>query len=87
MSFPLLRDRVGETGRVIGVELSPDMHRLAEEKIAQARWENVVSIEAALEDADIPSGLDAVLSEVRVRVEAGELEVRTMADFAAREPT
>lgn len=61
MSFSLLRERVGASGRVIGVELSPDMLALAEDKIARAGWENVDVIEGALETAHLPEPLDAVL--------------------------
>ncbi len=61
MSIPLLRERVGDSGRVIGIELSPDMASLAEERVARAGWKNVTLIEAALEDAEIPTELDAVL--------------------------
>ncbi len=61
MSFSLLRDRVGESGRVIGVELSPDMIAVANDKIAANGWTNVEVIEGALETVDIPGPLDAVL--------------------------
>jgi demethylmenaquinone methyltransferase/2-methoxy-6-polyprenyl-1,4-benzoquinol methylase len=61
MSFPLLRECVGDTGRVIGVELSPDMLRLSQQKVQRAGWQNMSLIESALEDAAIPDGLDAVL--------------------------
>lgn len=61
MSFSLLRERVGVSGRVIGIELSPDMLALAEQKVARAGWSNVEAIEGALETADIPAPLDAVL--------------------------
>ena len=61
MSLPLLADAVGATGRVIGIELSPDMLRLARDKVTRHGWTNVTLLEGALEDAPIPANLDAVL--------------------------
>lgn len=53
LSFPLLVDAVGTRGRVMGIELSPDMSRLARERIARERWQNVALIESAVEDASL----------------------------------
>jgi len=61
LSFPLLLDAVGTSGRVIGVESSPDMLVLARERAAAAGWRNTVVIEAALEIAALPCAVDAVL--------------------------
>lgn len=41
LSFAPLRERVGSDGRVVGVELSPEMARIARERVRQARWANV----------------------------------------------
>ena len=40
-NLPLLRDRVGSEGRVIGVDVSPGVLRIAADRIARAGWENV----------------------------------------------
>jgi demethylmenaquinone methyltransferase/2-methoxy-6-polyprenyl-1,4-benzoquinol methylase len=61
LSFALLVAAVGREGRVIGVELSPDMARLARDRIAGAGWVNVTLIEAAAEDAAFGGPFDAVL--------------------------
>jgi len=61
LSFPGLAAAVGSSGRVTGVELSPDMARLARERIARAGWTNVALIEAAAEDAILGGPFDAVL--------------------------
>ncbi len=61
LSFALLREAVGETGHVVGVELSPEMLALAQRRCAAAGWHNVTLIRAAMEDAVIPRPLDAVL--------------------------
>lgn len=61
LSFALLQAGIGETGRIVGVELSPDMLALARERCAQEGWRNVTLIESAVETADIPGRADAIL--------------------------
>lgn len=61
LSFPLLHEGVGETGRVIGVELSPDMLALARERCAREGWHNVTLIESAMETVEIQGPVDAIL--------------------------
>jgi demethylmenaquinone methyltransferase/2-methoxy-6-polyprenyl-1,4-benzoquinol methylase len=61
MSFELLVPRVGEAGRVIGVELSPDMMRLARDKVRTHDWGTVDLLESSVEQADIVGPIDAVL--------------------------
>ena len=61
LSFPLLQEGVGATGRIVGVELSPDMLALARERCAREGWRNVDLRESAMETAEIPGPLDAVL--------------------------
>ena len=61
LSFPLLQGGVGESGRIVGVELSPDMLGLARERCAREGWRNVTLIESAMEDAQIPGPVDAIL--------------------------
>jgi len=61
LSFPLLQAGVGETGRIIGVEISPDMIDLARTRCADAGWRNVTLLEAAMEAAEIPGTVDAIL--------------------------
>ncbi len=61
LSFDLLQAAVGPQGRIIGVELSPDMLARARDKVAARGWQNVTLVEAAAEDADIPGQADAAL--------------------------
>jgi demethylmenaquinone methyltransferase/2-methoxy-6-polyprenyl-1,4-benzoquinol methylase len=48
LSFAPLRERVGNGGRVVGVELSPEMARIARERIRKAGWNNVEVVVADL---------------------------------------
>jgi demethylmenaquinone methyltransferase/2-methoxy-6-polyprenyl-1,4-benzoquinol methylase len=62
LSFPILQDAIGPAGRLVGVELSPEMAALAQARIDRARWTNATLVVARLEDADLaPHGpFDAV---------------------------
>ena len=49
LSLPLLRGAVGDTGWVIGIEQSPPMFALAQARVAQAGWRNVVLVNTPVE--------------------------------------
>jgi demethylmenaquinone methyltransferase/2-methoxy-6-polyprenyl-1,4-benzoquinol methylase len=61
LSLPLLREAVGDSGKVYGVELSPDMLAVARAKVQSAGWRNVELIEADAETFEIDSPLDEIL--------------------------
>jgi len=61
LSLPLLAERVGPTGQVVGVELSPEMLERARERVAQARLARVVLVQAPMENAPLEGRFDAVL--------------------------
>ncbi len=59
-SFPTLAQAVGPTGRVIGVEQSPDMARIAQQRIDELGLKNVRQIVAPVEEAVIDGPVDAL---------------------------
>ena len=62
LSFELLEHGVGSQGRVMGVEITPEMLAKAREKVARHGWHNVTLIEANAEEVDLePGSIDAVL--------------------------
>lgn len=61
LSLPLLREAVGAAGRVVGIEVSPDMIAIARARCAVAGWRNVTLIEAPVEEADPGAAFDAAL--------------------------
>lgn len=62
LSFPLLQDAIGPTGRLIGVELSPDMIERARQRVTREGWSNVALIEANAEEVELePDSVDGVL--------------------------
>jgi demethylmenaquinone methyltransferase/2-methoxy-6-polyprenyl-1,4-benzoquinol methylase len=61
LSFPLLEDAIGPSGRLVGVEVSPEMAAMAKERIDRAGWRNAELIVARMEDATLPAtAFDAV---------------------------
>jgi demethylmenaquinone methyltransferase/2-methoxy-6-polyprenyl-1,4-benzoquinol methylase len=60
-SFALLQERIGPRGRIIGVDISPDMLALARGRVQRAGWENVTLIESCMERACVPAESDALL--------------------------
>ena len=61
INFPLIEERIGPTGRLIGVDLSPDMLERARRRVEDHGWTNVTLIEASIEQADLPNEIDAAL--------------------------
>lgn len=61
LSFPFLREAVGAQGEVVGIDVSPEMMRIARQRVTEAGWQNITLLESSIESANIPGPLDAVL--------------------------
>ena len=61
LSLPLIRVRIGAAGRLIGVDVSPDMLKIARERVMEAGWGNVTLVESVVEDMRLPFEVDAIL--------------------------
>ena len=61
LSYALLRDAVGEQGRVLAFEQSPEMFALAQARVAREGWHNVWHTQAPAETVQLPEPADAVL--------------------------
>jgi trans-aconitate methyltransferase len=61
LCFPMIMDRVGPTGGIIGIDASPDMVMMAGDRVEQAGWRNVTLLQSTVEDADIPVLADAAI--------------------------
>jgi ubiquinone/menaquinone biosynthesis C-methylase UbiE len=61
LSFPGILCAISADGALYGVELSPHMLQLARERVATAGWRNVTLIEGAMQNAQLPRAVDAVL--------------------------
>lgn len=61
-NFPHLRERVGPTGRVVGVDFTRGMLDRARERIEREGWENVHLVQADAAGIEFRKDVDAVLA-------------------------
>ncbi len=61
LNFALLEERIGPSGQLIVIDLSPEMLRQARERVEANGWTNVTLIEAAIEEAEFEAIADAAL--------------------------
>lgn len=61
LSLALLREGVGETGRITGFDQSPDMLALARTRVVQAGWRNVTLHECSADALSLATPADAWL--------------------------
>ncbi len=60
-NFPYLVQAVGPTGKVVGLDISPDMVNAARRRIEKARWTNIQVMEGAAESIALPEKYDGLL--------------------------
>jgi arsenite methyltransferase len=60
-SFALIETQIGPAGRLIGIDQSPDMLSIAQQRVRNGGWSNVTLIESSMEQAQIPEKVDAIL--------------------------
>jgi ubiquinone/menaquinone biosynthesis C-methylase UbiE len=61
LCFPLLQQRIGRRGHIIGVDMAPDMLELARQRVADNGWRNVTLLQSPVEDANLPMVADHAL--------------------------
>ena len=61
LSLALLRQGVGATGRVYGIDHSAEMLQRARTRVAEAGWHNVFLLEAPAQGLVLPEAVDALL--------------------------
>lgn len=61
LNFSLIQEAIGQHGRLIGVDLSPDMLAIARERASKNNWDQVTLINSAVEEAKLPDSVDAAL--------------------------
>jgi demethylmenaquinone methyltransferase/2-methoxy-6-polyprenyl-1,4-benzoquinol methylase len=62
INFPLLQEKVGPEGRIIGVDLTDAMIEQARKKTARHGWRNVELIQSDVARYDIPQGVNGIFS-------------------------
>ena len=86
ISFERLHGDVGPQGRIIGVELSPEMLELAAGGSSGNGWSNVTLIEGDANTVDIPGPLDAALAFFVPRSSIRPLAVRRALELPFKLP-
>lgn len=61
LSYPLLLDGVGASGRVLAFEQSPEMFAFAQQRVTREGWHNLWHTNAPAETVQLPALADAVL--------------------------
>ncbi|MCU0925436.1 MAG: methyltransferase domain-containing protein [Hydrogenophaga sp.] len=61
LSYALLREGVGDAGRVLAFEQSPEMFAFAQQRVQREGWANVWHANEAAETVRLPALADAVL--------------------------
>lgn len=61
LSFALIEQRIGPSGRIVGVELSRQMLEVARERVERQGWSNVTLVESSIEEAEVGDEADAAL--------------------------
>ncbi|NIU57784.1 MAG: class I SAM-dependent methyltransferase [Phycisphaerae bacterium] len=62
LNFPLLMEQIGPEGRVIGVDLTPEMLDVARDRIERSGWKNVELVQSDVAAYDFPEGINGVLA-------------------------
>src|SRR6266480_5247258 len=84
-SFPYLVHAVGQSGEVVGVEISPDISVNARRRIAKNAWRNVHLIEAAAQDVYLTGSFDGLLMFAAADVYASEEALENIFSVSKRE--
>jgi demethylmenaquinone methyltransferase/2-methoxy-6-polyprenyl-1,4-benzoquinol methylase len=62
LCFPLLMEKIGPNGKLLGVDISTEMLSVAEERVKSAGWSNVELIHSDIEEFEFPTEIDALMS-------------------------
>jgi SAM-dependent methyltransferase len=61
LCFAQVQEQIGPGGTIVGVDASADMLTVAAERVTAEGWANVVLVESAAEDTDLPDVADHAL--------------------------
>lgn len=66
LNFPLLSEKVGRQGTIIGVDLSESMLQQAKDRIQDSGLNNIKLVQADMSEYNIPSNTGAILSTLAI---------------------
>lgn len=62
INFPLLLEKLGPDGKLVGVDLSAGMLDIARKRVEKAGWRNVELVEQDIATFSLPRGLNGILA-------------------------
>ena len=62
LNFRLLREQVGSEGKIIGVDLTPEMLSAAAKRIERCNWSNIELVQSDAAAYDFPNRTDGIIS-------------------------
>ena len=62
LNFPFLMEQIGPEGRLIGIDLTPGMLDIAQERVGRSSWKNVELVQSDIVAYDFPEGINGVLA-------------------------
>ncbi len=66
LNFPHLQNAVGSKGKIIGVDLSADMLKIAEKQVEEKKWKNVTLIQSDAAQYQFPNDINGIISSYAV---------------------
>ena len=62
LCFPLLVEKIGPNGKLIGIDISTEMLSVAERRVKSAGWSNVELIHSDIEEFEFPTEINGLIS-------------------------
>ncbi len=62
LNFPLLIEQIGSEGRLIGVDMTPEMLKYAQGRVERSGWKNVELVQSDIGAFEFPERVNGVLS-------------------------
>jgi ubiquinone/menaquinone biosynthesis C-methylase UbiE len=62
LCFPLLMEKIGTNGKLLGVDISTEMLSVAKERVKDAGWSNVELIHSDIEEFEFPTEINGLIS-------------------------
>jgi demethylmenaquinone methyltransferase/2-methoxy-6-polyprenyl-1,4-benzoquinol methylase len=62
LNFPLVLDKIGTKGKIIGVDITDKMLEQAQNRIKENGWKNVELIQRDITEYDFPDNVDGIFS-------------------------
>ena len=85
LNFPLLHEAVGPSGRIVGVDLSPDMLSRAQHRVQRHGLSSVELIEADLSTFSVPAIIDGAIATFALEIVPGyDQVIRRVAEALPR---